>query len=378
MKTPQLRMLACAALAAGSFSVVRSSFAQPGTNIDFVTVGSPNNPAYRGPDPFDRVTGRGSVGYEYRIGRTEVTTAQWMEFYNTFSARPDPVPSSVLPVPIVWGAEVDPNYGGPGVRYRLKNIPNAGEMPTYNVTWRTAARFCNWQHNNKSSDLSAIANGAYDTSTFMDFDENRRFTDQATRSPGARYWIPSLDEWMKASHWSPANTNLDGWYLAPNATDGPLMYGPPPGLPGGNPLNQANAGFTLPNFAHVTSIPLGAYPTVVSPWGLLDVAGGTTEWMEEILDLDGSMYRGFFGSNAGGTPEGANSADRQFNWGANRPWSRGNQSGLRICGEVPAPGFSGMLVLAIASCVVGRHRRSTDHAVQAIHGGVVRGGGGPC
>ncbi|MBL9002355.1 MAG: hypothetical protein JNK25_14585, partial [Phycisphaerae bacterium] len=62
-----------------------NALAQPDpSGIDFVTVGAPGNPAYSGPDVNQTVTGRGSVPYEYRLGRTEVTTAQWMEFYEAF------------------------------------------------------------------------------------------------------------------------------------------------------------------------------------------------------------------------------------------------------------------------------------------------------
>jgi len=46
-----------------------------------VTIGAVNNPAYDRADPRGYVTGRGSVAYEYNLARTEVTTAQWMEFY---------------------------------------------------------------------------------------------------------------------------------------------------------------------------------------------------------------------------------------------------------------------------------------------------------
>ncbi|MBL9002240.1 MAG: hypothetical protein JNK25_13995, partial [Phycisphaerae bacterium] len=77
-----------------------NALAQPDpSGIDFVTIGAPGNPAYSGPDVNNTVTGRGSVPYEYRLGRTEVTTAQWMEFYNAFYGR---VPHVFLPVR--WGA----------------------------------------------------------------------------------------------------------------------------------------------------------------------------------------------------------------------------------------------------------------------------------
>ena len=99
------------------------------SGISFVTIGSPNNPAYYRDDPQHLLTGRGSVPYDYRIGQYEVTTAQWVDFYNTFEARPDFVSSSVLPAPLTWGAEVDPNYGGPGTRYRLiPGDPNSGML----------------------------------------------------------------------------------------------------------------------------------------------------------------------------------------------------------------------------------------------------------
>ena len=45
------------------------------------TVGSPGNAAYPG-HPSGLLAGRGRVDYEYRIARTEVSTAQWMEFLN--------------------------------------------------------------------------------------------------------------------------------------------------------------------------------------------------------------------------------------------------------------------------------------------------------
>jgi hypothetical protein len=36
----------------------------------------------------DRAVGRGSVNYEYSIGRFEVTTSQWVSFFNAAYDRP--------------------------------------------------------------------------------------------------------------------------------------------------------------------------------------------------------------------------------------------------------------------------------------------------
>lgn len=303
-----------------------AALAQPDpSGITFVTVGAPGNPAYRGEDPFGNVTGRGSVPYEYRIGQTEVTTAQWMEFYNAFKARPDFVDDNALPAPTFWGASIDPTYAGPGRRYRLSSAPNSDMRPAYQVTWRTAAMFCNWLHNDKSTDLSAIRNGAYDVTTFASLPDGT-FTDQAAHHPGARYWIPTLDEWLKAAHYDPAKPDRDGWWLYPISRDTPPIYG----RPGEGEANSAILG----NFEELR-IPLGAYPSIQSPWGGLDFAGGTIEWTEDIFRAGGEMYRIYDGSFAGQGASSAAQQDQVFNIGAQRPGSFASRSGFRIAAPVP-------------------------------------------
>ncbi len=146
----------------------------PLTGIDFVRIGAVNNPGYDGPDPFNRVLGRGSVGYEYNIGRTEVPSSLWREFVAAAFNRPDPLPWVQRPLQVGSG-----------------NMPNGG------VSWRTAAIFTNWLCNDKRTDRAAFMNGAYDVSTFRSIgapDGTPIFLDQWTHNPGAKYWIPTLDE----------------------------------------------------------------------------------------------------------------------------------------------------------------------------------------
>lgn len=313
------------------------------SGIDFVTVGSPNNPAYNRDDPQGLITGRGSVPYTYRMSRDEITTGQWLEFYNTFKARADAVPDSVLPPPSIWGAQVDPNYTGPGTRYRLiPGDPNSGMRFTAGITWRTAARFCNWLCNGKSSALSALDNGAYDTSTFQEIGHNI-FADQLHHNPGAAYFIPSLDEWAKASFYDPnANGGLGGWWLNQYGRDRQPVFGPPPSWGG---TGETNTFFRLPGGAQL-QIPLGAYAEVgsVSPWGLLDTAGATTEWTEEqLLGQGGVTYRYFGGSSSvAGQPDWAYGC-----YGADFPNAQAPWEGFRIAAAVPAPGESLVVFVAL-------------------------------
>lgn len=330
------------ALIAAVASLSAASGQEPG--IEFVTIGAPGNAPYPGP-PGWYTTGRGGVGYEYRIGRYEVTTSQWMEFVNTFSTRPGEAPANFAR-PIGWGAEPDPTYAGPGTRYRLAGIPGAGMVPVTGIDWRTAARFCNWLCNDKAPTFAATSNGAYDASTFG-FRPDGTFTDQITRSPGAEYWIPSLDEWMKAAHYDPDRfgPGLGGWWEYSNRSNTELIPGPPG-------IGQANSGFNLPSFGE-WFIPLGSYPGTQTPWGLLDAAGGAKEWNENT-DLVHPFNRGSDGSYLGCT-----FYEMDQDWvrvtDASHPLGRAFM-GLRVASSVPGPGVLAAFIVAAGVFVVGPRR----------------------
>src|SRR5262245_52284284 len=287
---------------AAAMAVAPAALAQPGPDgYDWAVIGAPGNAPWTGfSDPISPTFGRGGVNYQYSMGRTEVTTGQWLEFMNAASARPDPLPFSTrwFGTPVLWGAQVDPTYGGPGTRYRLRtDVANAEMLPVGGISWRQAAVMCNWLNNGKSSAASAFMSGAYDVSTFTPDIAFPTFNDQRRHTPGAHYWIPTLDEYLKAAFYDPdrGGSGVGGWWTYPNRSDTPLIYGPPPAF-GGDGTAQANSGFTLPNHAE-RNIPLGAYPTVQSPWGLLDPAGGTAEWIEEFWQAtDGQQLRVLDGS----------------------------------------------------------------------------------
>jgi hypothetical protein len=116
----------------------------------------------------------------------------------------------------------------------------------------------------------------------------RANNDQRTRSPGARYWIPDADEWLKAMHFDGFNPQRgrQGWMnLAINAETLPFTdnvdpnYGVdlrnfgPPGTPG-----AVSGDFHGQNGA--LGWPVASYPNAQSPWGLFDGAGGVAELTE--------------------------------------------------------------------------------------------------
>jgi len=313
--------------------------------IEFVTIGAPGNAPLV---TTGRANGRGSVNEEYRIGRFEITTAQWVQFMNAAYGRPSSqaIPHLLPPSGAFWGGQPDPTYTGPGQRWRV--TPGQENRPVGNISWRMAAIYCNWLHNNQSTDRSAFLNGAYDVSTFG-YVQGSIFTDQPTHNPGARFFIPTWDQWLKAAHYDP-NRNGNGqggWWQQPNASDTTLVYGPP-----SNPLAQANAAFNQSTTGvNPFSILLGAYPQTQSPWGLLDVAGGTFEWTEEIYSEFGDPLRRFFDGSAWTAP---GVIDLVSQMGSDFPSISQGLFGFRIAAAIPSP--SGVL-MGVVVCGWGLSRR---------------------
>jgi formylglycine-generating enzyme required for sulfatase activity len=297
----------------------------PSYDFQWATITDPGNVAYGG-GPNGQLAGRGGVDYAYRISKLEVTSAQWLEFINIFAPQA-PNPGSFLR-PDYSGITDAP--GGAG-SYMLKpDVPDAGMVGVYGITWREAAMYCNWLHNGKSTEWSAIQNGAYDVSTFG-FHPKGGFTDQLTHSPDALFWIPTLDEWIKAAHYDPNRhgPGAPGWWTFPYASES----APVPGLPG---VGQTSAGLVNPSgYASVLNIPLGAYSNMTSPWGLWDVSGGVREYTAET-DLGPPHFdRIVKGAYAGATGFSLD-AHLVYNLNYQSPFGA-PYSGLRVASAIPAP-----------------------------------------
>ncbi len=336
----------------------------PVSGIDFVTVSAVSNAPWQGNGtPGDRAIGRGGVGYEYKIGKFEVTSAQWAEFFSAAYDRPagDTIPHLIPPD--FWGGipAVPTHTENPNAR-RWVTTPQTAMIPTGDISWRMAAIYCNWLHNGKATNREAFLSGAYDVSTFGY--QGTVFTDQLTHNPDARYWVPTWDEWLKAAHYDPAKPNgdgsLGGWWVYPHMSDTAPVYGPPGVLVNGV-LAQANAGWDQLDFPGFNpfSVQLWAYENVTSPWGLLDVSGATREWTEETLFVNGVFPADrFFDGTAWDFSIGT--LDRINSVGGDFPSLAVYDLGFRIATSVPAPGISALGLGLFLS--LGVRRRRTPRA----------------
>lgn len=319
---------------------------------EFVTIPALNNaPFYREELGNTPGNGAGTITQEYRIGRYEVTNAQWAAFYDAVAQ-------------VRLSGQIVPHVQNPSfANFTVANghiVSQAGRelSPVGGITWRTAAMYCNWLHNDRAVTREAFMGGAYDVSTFGYVNGNH-FTDQLTHTPGARFWIPTMDQVMASQHYDPNRHGPgQGGYWEYNITqDTRPTYGAPGSIVNGR-VAQANSSWLGPGDTPggPWSTPLGSYWDVAqSPWGLLDTAGGAGEWLETSIDLGGgNRVRLFHGSAAA---DSAFQRDRIYSFPGDLPSTPSFAYGLRIAAlAVPAPSISAVFILCGVSSL--RPRRS--------------------
>lgn len=313
--------------------------APPDYGLDFVTVGDPGNRAATEAEApwlydsnFYPIESPGTVDYEFRMMRNEVTNAQWVEFLTAYA----PFAQEPIPPTSLTGRTSDGTY---------QYVPGTGNYAMINTDFRTAARFCNWLHNGKANEAWAFETGAYDTSLFVNDDFGRPI-DTNARLPGARYWIPSVHEWTKAMHYDPNKhgPGEPGYWKYPHSSDQPTTP------------DESDVHYRWTegdDFTRQFSTPVGLFPDSQSPWGLLGGSGGAAEWLDTVLD--GTPGWRLTKESKFGETFSITTYDR-IDWisaaGSTHP-----VIGLRIASVVPAPGTGFVLIACAMSSIIRRRTR---------------------
>jgi formylglycine-generating enzyme len=255
------------------------SSAARGINIETVLVSDVGNVA---DSRFmnDGTTGYGSVSYEYRIGKYEVTNDEFAAFLNAVARNGD---THAIFEPFFMGTAyyggIERSGGAPNSIYTVK--PNMGNKPVNGVTAGAARRFANWLNNGQpnGNQLPGITEtGAYDLTG-----ENWQ-----SRSPGATWFIPTEDEWYKAAYYNPTG-GPSGFYslyatgslAQPTAAQADAVGNVSnPGVNVANYEQAANWNNSAP-FGNVTTVG-SAGPLSVSFYGTFDQSGNLSEHAENI------------------------------------------------------------------------------------------------
>lgn len=284
--------------------------------MTFVPIGSPGNASDQQSTP----ALAGSVGYDYQIGKYEISR----EMIN--KANNDGMLGITLDDMTIFGG----------------NGPN---RPATGVSWYEAARFVNWLNHSQGylpAYKFAIQPGqpGYDSNTSILFwqpgdigyDPNNQ-----TRNSQAKFFIPNVDEWYKAAYYDPnANGGTGGYWdyatgsdSAPTSVSGGTAAGTAvynqPGSQG--PADVQNAGG-------------------LSPFGAMGLGGNVWEWMEtewNQFNFDPEATRSIRG---GKWSDGLGELNAAGRWVDGLPWFGSSVVGFRVASNIPEPSSVALLMLA--------------------------------
>ena len=298
-----------ASMAAPSFGAVVSFGTGANTfTMDFVTIGNPGNL----PDTTGTPNPAGAVGYEYGIGKFEVSE-DMIEKFNASQSL-----------------QITKDTHGPA-------------KPATNVSWNEAARFVNWL--NTSTGGFAAYNfttigvndniALWTASDTLDYDPLNPY-----RSKRATYVLPSYNEWYKAAYYNP---NDSTYYDFPNGSDSaPTAVAS--GTTAGTAVYDQNFGQGPADVDEAGG---------VSPYGVMGLGGNVFEWEESSFDLansSGSSSRGVRGGRWGSVSDRLSSSSRFLS----SPSFGGYDVGFRVASRssdappaVPEPSM-----MVIGTCLV--------------------------
>jgi formylglycine-generating enzyme required for sulfatase activity len=256
-----------------------------------VRVGDAPNAA--DPRPARDGTFHGAVDHELRIGKFEVSNAQYAAFLNAVASTDaygiyDTNPEHVFLREIL-------RSGAPG-RYTYAVLAGSENHPAGHVTFCNAIRFVNWLHNGRPTgvqDATTTEAGAYRLTNQRLHEYYRTaIADVWPRSSGARWFLPTEDEWYKGAYYDPSKNDGQGgyWLYATQSDDPPVAEFP---LGGTNSANYNS--LSGPTGPYLTLTDVGAYRNSPSFYGTFDQNGNALEWTETPVG-DSRIVRGSSGA----------------------------------------------------------------------------------
>jgi len=301
------------------------------TVFETVPVGNPSTVGY-GPNQIF-----GWVDYSYRIGKTEVTNNQYVDFLNNV-ATSDP---AGLYNPLMGS---DASGGilrtGADSSYNYSIKSGQGQNPVVFVSWYDSIRFANWLDNGKPTGpqgTGTTEDGAYT----IDSGGGAPIANpidglDIRRNAGSMWFLASENEWTKAAY--NKNDGVDYefgfqhfWRFANQYTSGanannPVSEPPSGGIRSANYYNDEQyGGYAVtgssvfdPNQNYL--IDVGAYTNAVSAYGTFDQGGNAWEWndtyfngvrggrggswrpWDDVSDLNGRAHELSAGHRSGANP----------------------------------------------------------------------------
>ncbi|MBJ7425257.1 MAG: SUMF1/EgtB/PvdO family nonheme iron enzyme [Akkermansiaceae bacterium] len=285
--------------------------------MDWVSIGNANNAADTA-DGDSNTFGTqryGAVDHAYKIGKYEVTNAQYVEFLN---AKGQSNTNDIYNTNMLYHGITQSGVSG---NFSYSVTSTLANRPVVYVAWFDAARFANWMMNGQGS--ASMETGAYTL--------NNATSGIITANIGAQVYIPSENEWYKAAYYNAANASYS---LYPN---------------GQNTISTADANYDSSVVGSTTNV--GTYSDAPSSYGTNDQGGNVSEWNDAVIKGTSRGLRGGAWNDFGG---GYNlrASSRYI---GNDPWTELSSIGFRVA-AVPEPTSILLSMLASGIMLIRRKR----------------------
>lgn len=257
--------------------------------IETVVVGAPGNIGDTEVMSIGGGTGYGSVGYTYAIGKYEVTAGQYTEFLNavartdTYGLYNTQMYTCVTP----WGEfglRIQ-RTGSPG-SYTYNVAADWANRPVALVSFWDACRFANWLHNGQPTglqDASTTEDGAYTLNGYTGL-----YGGIIGRNPGARWALPTEDEWYKAAYYKGGGANAGYWDYPTQSDTLPSNVCGDGYTDPGNHANYYGTTWALGSPYYRTRV--GEFENSAGAYGTFDMGGNVEEWNESVQHPGGSPH----------------------------------------------------------------------------------------
>ena len=261
----------------GSFGLLVATFvfttSAQAVTIDMVTVGNLGN----APDTRYNGISVGSVANAYQIGKYEVTAGQYTEFLNAV-AKDDPNglynPYMGMGEPgDLFGANIQRTNSSHNHSYSV--AADWADRPVNWVSFWDAARFANWLHNGQPT--GAQGPGTTEDGAYHDVGNQTLFG----RSAGAKFFIPTEDEWLKAAYHDKTAGLAATYFDYPTGTNAVPGYDITESTNSGNNANYSIGTYAI-GYPYYRTV-VGEFELSDSPYGTFDQGGNVWEWNETVL-----------------------------------------------------------------------------------------------
>jgi formylglycine-generating enzyme len=248
----------------------------------------------------------GAVGYEYRMGKYEVTAGQYCAFLNAVARNITTDTYGLYNasgLSNVAGCKIRRSGSAGNYSYLVDangdGIEDADRInrPVNFVKFSAAMRFANWMANGQPTtlgmpDLTTTEDGSY----YLNGANTVAALQSIVRKTSGATWVlPTNDEWYKAAFYHDSANVYYDWATGDDAAPGRDMTET---TSPGNNANFTGTPVPIDSGTYYTTVG-GEFELSYSPYGTFDQAGNVSEWSESIdLPSNRRLWGGSYNSGA--------------------------------------------------------------------------------